>query len=76
MKEKKENLREKMVEKERNKLSITEKQLNKMTYKEKQEYFKERSKRGIVFYDTGKRVTKKGNRRIKGVPYVKSNKLS
>lgn len=40
-------------------------------YKEKQKYYRERSKTGRVFYDSGKRTTRKGIRRIKGVPFRK-----
>lgn len=40
-------------------------------YKEKQKYYKKRSKKIIARYDSGKRVTRKGIVRIKGVPYVK-----
>lgn len=40
-------------------------------YKEKQQYYKERSRTATVFYDSGKRSTRNGTRRIKGVPYVK-----
>lgn len=40
-------------------------------YKEKQKYYKERSKKIISRYDSGKRINRKGIVRIKGVPYVK-----
>ncbi len=40
-------------------------------YKEKQGYYREKSKQAIVFYDSGKRTTRKGQTRIKGVPYRK-----
>ena len=40
-------------------------------YKEKQEYYKSRSKRVIARYDSGIRFNRKGEKRIKGIPYVK-----
>ncbi len=42
-------------------------------YKEKQQYYKERSNRILGRYDSGKRTTRYGETRIKGVPYVKSS---
>ena len=42
-------------------------------YKEKQQYYKERSNRILGRYDSGKRTTRYGERRIKGVPYFKPN---
>lgn len=42
-------------------------------YKEKQQYYKERSKTGTLFYDSGKRITRSGQRRTKGVPYRKES---
>lgn len=43
-------------------------------YKEKQRYYKERSEQAALFYDSGKRTTRKGDRRIKGVPFVNEEK--
>lgn len=43
-------------------------------YKEKQQYYKERSNRVLARYDSGKRTTRYGERRIKGIPYVKPSK--
>ena len=40
-------------------------------YKEKQEYYKDRSKRVISRYDSGIKFNRKGEKRIKGIPYVK-----
>ncbi len=42
-------------------------------YKEKQVYYKERSKKVIAKYDSGIRFNRKGEKRIKGIPYVKSS---
>lgn len=42
-------------------------------YKEKQKYYKEKSKRVILKYDSGIRFNRKGEKRIKGIPYVKEN---
>ena len=42
-------------------------------YKEKQQYYKEKSITGTLFFDSGKRSTRNGQRRIKGVPYVKES---
>lgn len=43
-------------------------------YKEKQRYYKEKSKMGTLFYDSGKRTTRKGVRRMKGVSFVNEEK--
>ena len=43
-------------------------------YKEKQAYYKEKSKQAVLYYDSGKRTTKSGERRIKGVPYINKEK--
>ncbi len=40
-------------------------------YKEKQQYYKEKNKTRVLIYDSGKRVTRSGQRRIKGIPYKK-----
>lgn len=43
-------------------------------YREKQQYYKEKSNRILGRYDSGKRTTRYGETRIKGVPYVKPRK--
>lgn len=41
-------------------------------YKQKQKYYKARSEVAILFYDSGKKVTKKGVK--KGTPFVNEEK--
>jgi len=43
-------------------------------YKEKQAYYREKNKQATVFYDSGKRTNRKGQTRIKGVPFVNEEK--
>lgn len=43
-------------------------------YKEKQRYYEDRSNRIVSRYDSGKRTTRKGEVRIKGIPFVKPRK--
>ena len=43
-------------------------------YKEKQEFYKERSKKILSRYDSGKRYSKSGKVRIKGIPFVNEEK--
>lgn len=40
-------------------------------YKDKQRYYADRSEMVLSRYDSGKRVTRRGEVRIKGMPYVK-----
>ncbi len=47
------------------------KELKFKDYKEKQEYYKSRSKKVISRYDSGIRFNRKGEKRLKGIPYVK-----
>ena len=43
-------------------------------YKEKQEFYKERSNRVLGRYDSGKRFSRSGELRIKGIPFVNEEK--
>lgn len=45
-----------------------------MNYKEKQEKYREMCKKVISVYDSGKRCNRKGEVRIKGIPFVNEEK--
>lgn len=45
-----------------------------MNYKKKQKENKEKANTATLFYDSGKKFSKSGQVRIKGVPYVNEKK--